>query len=458
MSAPEAPSPPDRPSLDEAQRSFHEELSALVEGAVGSGTVTAVAAGVVFHEEPGPAGPDDPTATRHVTTARHVATAGCSRDALFRISSMTKPLTTACALVLAERAALPFDTPLGDLLPELADMPVLDAPDGPLDRTHPPRRAPTFEDLLTYTWGFGMDMPMFAAAGAGDPWPVFAAAEDLHTFGPPVPRTGLDRDTWLTRLSGLPLLTEPGERWWYSSGSHVLGAWIERHTGLDLETALRRYLLDPWGLPDTTFTATTEGERNRLGPVYETTADGLAVVDGPGLVDGLGASAAGVAGSSVWTREPAFHDAAAGLLSTVDDCLEAGRRLLAGDTPGLPTDLRDRMLSDRLTPDQRRATDPQGLLGEGLGWGYGLAVHPDGSYGWDGGFGSIWRNLPGPGTAADAAGASGAVAGSRTGATIVVLTDRIVDAEGWPPVCAQVLDLARAHLDDPAVGPGSAPA
>ena len=131
-------------------------------------------------------------------------------DTLFRISSMTKPVTAACVLALADDGALDLDASVEGLLPELADRRVLVRPDGPPGATVPATRAVTVRDLLTITWGLGMQGAMYAAP---EPWPIVTAAEAIHAFGPPAPAEILDADTWMARLGELPLVAQPGERW-----------------------------------------------------------------------------------------------------------------------------------------------------------------------------------------------------------------------------------------------------
>ena len=109
-----------------------------------------------------------------------------TRDSIFRISSMTKPITAAATLAVVAEGLLALDEPVDRLLPELADRRVLRRMDGPLEDTVPATRAITTRDLLTFTFGFGMLMRMFMAA---TPWPVVAADEELGlaTVGPPNP-------------------------------------------------------------------------------------------------------------------------------------------------------------------------------------------------------------------------------------------------------------------------------
>jgi len=81
---------------------------------------------------------------------------GVARDAIFRIASMTKPVTAAAAMILVDEGAIALDEPVDKLLPELANRRVLRRFDSPLDDTVPARRAITARDLLTFTWGFGV--------------------------------------------------------------------------------------------------------------------------------------------------------------------------------------------------------------------------------------------------------------------------------------------------------------
>ena len=176
----------------------------------------------------------------HVATAGVMAVSGAPmrRDSLFRISSMTKPMTAAVVLSLIDGGLLQLEDAVDAWLPELANRRVLRRPDGPLDETVPANRPITVRDLLTFTWGFCMQGAMFMAA---EPWPIFTATLDraLHTFGPPQPAAMPDPDTWLARLGELPLLAQPGERWLYQTGSQVLGVLAARVAGRSFEDVMR---------------------------------------------------------------------------------------------------------------------------------------------------------------------------------------------------------------------------
>jgi CubicO group peptidase (beta-lactamase class C family) len=129
----------------------------------------------------------------------------------------------------------------------------------------PAARPITTRDLLTFTWGFGMQGGMVMAS---DPWPIFTATVDreLSTFGPPQPERMLDPDTWMARLGELPLLAQPGERWLYQTGSQVLGVLASRAVAAPFEDVLRDRVLGPLRMRDTAFFA---ADTDRLATAYE---------------------------------------------------------------------------------------------------------------------------------------------------------------------------------------------
>jgi CubicO group peptidase (beta-lactamase class C family) len=330
-------------------------------------------------------------------------------DTLFRISSTTKPITAAVVLSLVEEGLLDLGGPVEELLPELADRRVLRRPDGPLADTVKAERPVTVRDLLTFTWGFGMQGAMFMSP---DPWPIVKAVEEreLASFGPPEPVTTPDPDTWMARLGELPLLAQPGERWLYSAGSQVLGVLAARAAGAPFEDVMRERVLTPLGMHDTAFHAK---ETKRLATAYEIRDGQLTVSDPP---DGQ------------WSRPPRFPDGSGGLVSTAGDLLAFGR-MLRGDpvlkTPVLKTETIAEMTRDQLTAAQRANVWPGFSFLEDRGWGYGVSV-TDWGYTWEGGLGTAWSNVP------------------SQDLTVVVLTQRAADETGMPAVCDEVLAAARA--------------
>ena len=170
------------------------------------------------------------------------------RDTIFRIASLTKPITAAAAMILVEECRLRLDEPVDRLLPELADRKVLKRIDGPLDDTVPAKRPITVRDLLTFRMGFGIIME------PPDTYPIQRAVSELLLGqGMPNPSTPPAPDEWIRRLGTLPLLHQPGEKWMYHTGSDVLGVLIARASGQPLETFLRERIFGPLGMKDTGF-------------------------------------------------------------------------------------------------------------------------------------------------------------------------------------------------------------
>src|SRR5271169_3249447 len=191
----------------------------------------------------------------HVETLGTKALGGTDpvqRDAIFRIASMTKPVTAAAAMILVEECKLRLDEPVDRLLPELANRKVLKRLDGPLDETVPANRPITVRDLLTFRMGFGIVM---APPGT---YPIQKAFRELLLGqGPPQPQTPPAPDEWIRRFGTLPLMHQPGEKWMYHTGSDVLGVLIARASGQPFETFLRERLLEPLGMKDTGFNVPT---------------------------------------------------------------------------------------------------------------------------------------------------------------------------------------------------------
>ena len=307
-----------------------------------------------------------------------------ARDSVFRIASISKPITAAAAMILVDDGTVRLDEPVDRLLPELADRRVLRSLESGLDDTVPARRPILVEDLLTLRMGFGTIL-----AGSGR-YPIqrAEAALGLATLGPPSPPPALTGDEWIAALGTLPLIAQPGERWLYNTGSQVLGVLLERAAGQPLADFLRERLLDPLGMVDTGFVLRPD-QQERFTTRYRPPAAGRPVVSDPSV-------------GGYWSRPTGRPDAASWLLSTVDD-LWAFAQMLRADG----TDRGGRVLSeasvaamttDHVPPAQRAGSED--LLEEHESWGYGMLVpaagDPDslGEYGWDGGSGTSWRTHP----------------------------------------------------------------
>jgi CubicO group peptidase (beta-lactamase class C family) len=186
----------------------------------------------------------------HVDAIGRMAIGGdpMRRDAIFRISSMTKPITAAATMILVEECKVRLNEPVDRLLPELAGRRVLKRLDGPLDDTVPAERPITVRGLLTFRMGFGMVM------APPDTYPIQrAVSEQRLGQGMPEPSTPPAPDEWIRRLGTLPLMHQPGEKWMYNTGSDVLGVLIARASGQPLEAFFRERMFESLGMVDTGF-------------------------------------------------------------------------------------------------------------------------------------------------------------------------------------------------------------
>jgi CubicO group peptidase (beta-lactamase class C family) len=308
------------------------------------------------------------------------------RDTIFRISSMTKPVTAVAAMILVEECKLRLDEPVDRLLPELANRRVLKRLDAPLDDTVPANRPITLRDLLTFRLGFGLIM---APPGT---YPIQIAMDDLLLGqGPPSPAMPPEPNEWIRRLGSLPLLHQPGEKWMYNTGSDVLGVLISRAANQPFETFLDERIVQPLGRKDTGFCVPPE-KLGRLATSYWTNyqTGEFAVYD----------EAAG----GLWSRPPAFPSGAGGLVSTIDDFYAFSQMMLNNGKYGnqriLSRPTVETMTSNHLRPDQVDPSWPGSFDGHGWGFGVAMVTRRDqvtgsiGAYGWDGGLGTTWQIDP----------------------------------------------------------------
>ncbi|MFF7241840.1 serine hydrolase [Streptomyces collinus] len=306
-----------------------------------------------------------------------------TRESVFRIASITKPIVAAALLALVEDGTVGLDDPVAEWLPELAEPVVVRSPDGPVDDVVPAVRPITVEDLLSSRpgWGFPADFTLPAVRK------LFEVQRD-GSFPQSLP----DLDTWLAVVSRIPLLHQPGAAWLYNTASDLQGALIARASGRTLPDFLAERLLEPLGMKDTGFEVPPE-KRDRFTSAYRPDGTGpLVRTDTP---DGAFASS------------PRFASGAGGLVSTADDWLAFARLLLnGGEANGrrlLSPASVSRMTTNHLTAAQR---DAGALFLEGQGWGYGGQVdvtpgapwNVPGRYGWVGGSGTAAHLIPPTGT------------------------------------------------------------
>ena len=293
-----------------------------------------------------------------------------TRDTIFRIYSMTKPITSVATLMLYEEGKLRLTDPVSKWIPELAKPRVLRDPNGPLDATDPAPAEITVRDLLTHCSGL---VYTFTTG------PTLAKAyQDAGVLGS---STQLSPDEWAKRLGALPLAHAPGTKWNYSVSTDVLGLLVERVSGVRFADFLRTRLFEPLGMKDTAFFVPAE-KLGRLATNYAVNEKNeISVVDAPA--------------TSVFRVDPNFPSGGGGLVSTVDDYARFALMLAGGGKLGgvriLSRKTVELMASDHLTPSE---FDTFGLRGYrafgGNSFGLGVMVQNE-SAGYRG-LGSLGKN------------------------------------------------------------------
>ena len=304
-------------------------------------------------------------------------------DAIFRIASQTKALTSVAALMLMEEGRLTLTTPVARHLPTFARSQVATRRDGAVV-LEPARRAITVRDLLTHTAGisYGTDAHLaerYRAKGLGP-----AAGFGWYTADKDEPICA-SMDT----LGTLPMAAQPGERWVYGYNTDVLGCFVERVAGMPLDVFLRERVTGPLGMRDTHFFVPS-ADRDRLVTVYRSTSAG-----------GTERAEDGARGQGHYVEGPRRSFAGgAGLVSTARDYARFlqmlahggawdGRRYLAPHTVALMT------------------TNQVGTLrGADVGFGLGFetierygasGMASPGTWGWGGAYGSNYKVDPAEG-------------------------------------------------------------
>lgn len=289
-------------------------------------------------------------------------------DTIFRIHSMTKPVTSVGVMMLIEDGRLSLEDPVSKILPELAGLKVFASGNAREYETEPAQREMTIADLLRHTSGFtygffGTSVVDQLYAGAGILWPTRNLEETVKELGK------------------LPLLFQPGKRWVYGVNTDVLGRVIEVISGESLDAFFRERIFEPLDMKDTGFRV-PEAKLSRFASNYS-----------PGLGGGL-RETEGREGSP-YAREPKLLSGGGGLVSTARDYLRFaqmlanggelhGRRLLDRETIAAMT---TNHIAENLLPLR---IGPMSLNGIGFGYGFSVRLTPAGDdahvgeYGWAG--------------------------------------------------------------------------
>lgn len=303
-------------------------------------------------------------------------------DTLWRLYSMTKPVTGIATMMLIDRGLLRLDQPLSDIMPAFASMRVLTRADGPVDETEPARTAITIRHLLTHTAGLGYSIvqsgPIKAAYEAAGVVPGQVSRMTLPGLSRGTPAPSLE--AFADRLATLPLVYQPGTRWSYSVSLDLLGRVIELVAGVPFDQFLAREIFEPLGMRDTVFQV-RDDQVERLVTNYAPFGGTVLPID--------------PAAASIYRDRPAFPFGGAGLVGSARDYdrflwMLANRGTLDGVRILSETTAQTAM--SNLLPE---GTATGGTFVEGAGFGAGGRVTlPDsptggGIYGWAGAAGTI---------------------------------------------------------------------
>ncbi len=327
-------------------------------------------------------GDGPPTFLSAGTISDNAGAGAAGPDSLWRVFSMTKPITALAAMALIEDGRMTLDQPVSDFIPAFRSMRVLTDPAGSLE-SRPASRPMTIRHLLTHSSGL-----IYQFIGKG---PLQLEYQRLGLLGGRVdaqaslaqPATLAD---FAERLAGLPLVAEPGTTWNYSVSADLLGRVIEVASGMTLQDYAQARLLDPIGMCST-YWAVPQPEAARLSTVYAW-SDGRRVAVDQGPVSG-------------WLQPPRVHYGGSGLVSSARDYDRLLRMLAGGGRIDRVRVLKARTVRlalSNLLPEGVRVVPsgtPDTALAEGFGAGGWVYLHDvpggvrNGTYGWFGAAGTV---------------------------------------------------------------------
>lgn len=302
-----------------------------------------------------------------------------ARNTIFRLYSMTKPITSAAVMMLLEDGKLDLLEPVSKYLPGFQNQTVIRN-----GMETPVSRPVTIQHLLNMTSGLTYDgQNCVTEVRTGS---LFQEAADK--LSSPHPFSTVE---FMNRLGKIPLAFEPGERWQYGASADVLGAIVEIVSGMRFGEFLEKRIFAPLGMKDTAFYV-PQDKQSRLSKVYEAAPDGLKTYHGSHL-----------AIQNRMERKPAFESGGAGLVSTIDDYAAFAQMLLQNGSCLLSPKTVEFMTGSCLMPalqnDVNRWESMPGYTYANL---LRIMINPEiavsmgsrGEYGWDGWLGPYMTNDP----------------------------------------------------------------
>jgi CubicO group peptidase (beta-lactamase class C family) len=313
-------------------------------------------------------------------------------DSLWRVYSMTKPITGMAAMILIEEGKIKLDQPISDFIPAFKNMRVLDDPAGTDGKTHAASHPITVRNLLTHTAGLGYDLGLTDPAkgslieqyrtGGINP------AQISRMFEPEMRKVRQPTlEAFADKLATMPLLYEPGTKWSYSIGLDLMGRVIEIASGMSFDAFLQKRIFDPLQMKSTFFTV-PQSEVGRFATNY--------------FYQGNIPLPADPAANSVYLSPPSFPYGGAGLVMSARDYDRFlhmlanegqldGVRILKPETVRLG--MSNLLPAGTDTDKLGEMGVTKGKLGFGAGGSVYLETIPDGpakgTYGWGGAAGTI---------------------------------------------------------------------
>ena len=275
------------------------------------------------------------------------------RDTIFRIFSMTKPITSVAAMQLVEQGKLDINAPVSDYLPDFKNLKVLEARNGSTVKVDPKRTMKVL-DLLRHT--SGLSYGFFGRT------PV-----DKQYLRAGVLMTDLNLSSTVSKLGKIPLLYHPGTQFHYSASTDVLGRVVEVVSDSTFEQYLNQNLFGPLGMEDTFFSV-PESKQDRLSKLYSPNSKGNLVVASP------------LHSLRFESRGSEFYSGGGGLCSTVDDYMMFCKMLLNGGELGGNQFLKPATIKQMFSNQLGQIERPSRKFKFGLGF----RVFPQGDFGWGG--------------------------------------------------------------------------
>ncbi|WP_169544660.1 serine hydrolase domain-containing protein [Sneathiella aquimaris] len=300
-----------------------------------------------------------------------------AEDALFRIYSMTKPITSLAAMMLWEAGKFDLDDPVARYLPSFENTRILIPGEGET----PASRQMTIRHVLTHT--AGITLPAFSDDPLSDLYRK-QALDGMRSKG--------NLAEVIDRLGAMPVLFEPGSRWKYSMATDILGRLVEIWSGLDFRDFLKDRIFSPLEMTETDFT-TDISQKNRMTTNYEVSTRGIV-----GVVD--------PAQKSAFYQQPEFWSGSGGLVSTYQDFAKFMQLFLNDGRVGEHQLVRPETIASMTKNHLGGSMDDLGagefnfMSWDGIGFGLGFYVvdepekaafpSPAGEYGWTGAAGTLF--------------------------------------------------------------------